>query len=135
MRGGSPARAPEGHGAVRLRGRADRAAASRGGRVDEAITPPAVTEDAWAVMRQALAGTLWSKQCYDFDVDRGCGSGAGTRASAGPAGSRNQSRFHMVNHDVVRCPTSGSTRGTPLDLAFHRHPLAMVDPFAETSST
>ena len=36
----------------------------------EAITPPAVTDDAKAVMRQALAGMLWSKQCYYFDVDR-----------------------------------------------------------------
>ena len=35
----------------------------------DAITPPAVGEDAKAVMRQALAGMLWSKQCYYFDVD------------------------------------------------------------------
>ncbi len=32
----------------------------------EAITPPTVTDDAKAVMRQALAGMLWSKQCYYF---------------------------------------------------------------------
>ena len=36
----------------------------------EAITPPAVSDDAKSVMRQALAGMLWSKQCYYFDVDR-----------------------------------------------------------------
>ena len=36
----------------------------------DAITPPAVSDDAKAVMRQALAGMLWSKQCYYFDVDR-----------------------------------------------------------------
>ena len=34
-----------------------------------AITPPGVTPDAAAVMRQALAGMLWSKQSYYFDVD------------------------------------------------------------------
>ena len=31
--------------------------------------PPAVDDDAAAVMRQALAGMLWSKQSYYFDVD------------------------------------------------------------------
>jgi hypothetical protein len=36
----------------------------------DAITPPAVSDDAKLVMRQALAGMLWSKQCYYFDVDR-----------------------------------------------------------------
>jgi hypothetical protein len=36
----------------------------------EAITPPAVSDDAKAVMRQALAGMLWSKQCYYFDGSR-----------------------------------------------------------------
>ena len=35
-----------------------------------AVTPPAVSEDAATVMRQALAGMLWSKQCYFFDVDK-----------------------------------------------------------------
>ena len=33
-----------------------------------AITPPAVGEDAAMVMRQALAGMLWSKQYYYFDA-------------------------------------------------------------------
>ncbi len=35
----------------------------------ESITPPSVSDDAGAVMRQALAGMLWSKQCYYFDLD------------------------------------------------------------------
>ena len=35
-----------------------------------AITPPRVSEDAADVMRQALAGMLWSKQFFFLDVDK-----------------------------------------------------------------
>ena len=34
-----------------------------------ALTPSGVSADSAAVMRQALAGMLWSKQFYYFDVD------------------------------------------------------------------
>ena len=47
--------------------------AQRQGEADmfyRAVTPPGVSEDAATVMRQALAGMLWSKQCYFFDVDK-----------------------------------------------------------------
>src|ERR1700739_2638835 len=36
----------------------------------QAITPPRVNEDEARVMRQALAGMLWSKQYFGFDVDK-----------------------------------------------------------------
>jgi len=32
------------------------------------LTPPSATEDQARVLRQALAGMMWSKQFYDFDV-------------------------------------------------------------------
>ena len=35
-----------------------------------ALTPPSTSEDAARVMRQALAGMLWTKQYYFFDVDK-----------------------------------------------------------------
>jgi len=35
----------------------------------ESITPARVSEDEALVMRQALAGMLWSKQFFFFDVD------------------------------------------------------------------
>ena len=37
----------------------------------ERITPPSLTEDERRVHRQALAGMLWSKQYYLYDVDTG----------------------------------------------------------------
>jgi hypothetical protein len=34
------------------------------------LTPKGVNEDAARVMRQALAGMLWSKQYYSYDIER-----------------------------------------------------------------
>ena len=49
-----------------------RDAQARGRRVlQPPITPAALSADAASVMRQALAGMLWSKQFYVYDVDRG----------------------------------------------------------------
>jgi Mannosylglycerate hydrolase MGH1-like glycoside hydrolase domain len=101
----------------------------------EVLTPPAVTDDMKAVMRQALAGMLWSKQCYYFDVDKWL-----RERSFHPLrtplrrGTRNESWFHMFNHDVVSMPDKWEYPWyAAWDLAFHCIPLAMVDPeFAET---
>ena len=96
----------------------------------EAITPPAVSDDAKAVMRQALAGMLWSKQCYYFDVDRWLRERR-LHPLRAPAwrGSRNESWFHMFNHDVVSMPDKWEYPWyAAWDLAFHCIPLAMVDP-------
>ncbi len=96
----------------------------------EAITPPAVSDDAKAVMRQALAGMLWSKQCYYFDVDRWLRERR-LHPLRAPAwrGSRNESWFHMFNHDVVSMPDKWEYPWyAAWDLAFHCIPLAMVNP-------
>jgi hypothetical protein len=96
----------------------------------DAITPPAVTSDAKAVMRQALAGMLWSKQCYYFDVDRWLRERRRHPLRAPvQRGTRNESWFHMVNHDVVSMPDKWEYPWyAAWDLAFHCVPLAMVDP-------
>jgi hypothetical protein len=101
----------------------------------EAITPPTVSDDAKSVMRQALAGMLWSKQCYYFDVDRWLRDRR-VHPLRTPVrrGSRNESWFHMFNHDVVSMPDKWEYPWyAAWDLAFHCIPLAMVDPdFAKT---
>jgi len=101
----------------------------------ESITPPGITGDAKAVMRQALAGMLWSKQCYYFDVDQWLRE-RGVHPLRRPVrhGSRNESWFHMFNHDVVSMPDKWEYPWyAAWDLAFHCIPLAMVDPqFAKT---
>jgi hypothetical protein len=96
----------------------------------EAITPPRVTDDAKAVMRQALSGMLWSKQCYYFDVDRWLRERL-VHPLRMPVrrGSRNESWFHMFNQDVVSMPDKWEYPWyAAWDLAFHCIPLAMVDP-------
>ncbi len=96
----------------------------------EAITPPAVTADAKAVMRQALAGMLWSKQCYYFDVDTWLRERR-VHPLRAPLrrGTRNESWFHMFNHDIVSMPDKWEYPWyAAWDLAFHCVPLAMVDP-------
>jgi len=100
----------------------------------EALTPPQLTDDEKATMRQALAGMLWSKQCYYFDVDKWLRERRfhPLRTPLRP-GTRNESWFHMFNHDVVSMPDKWEYPWyAAWDLAFHCIPLAMVDPdFAE----
>ena len=48
----------------------------------QSITPASVAEDQARVMRQALAGMLWSKQYYFFDVDKWLEEHGSTRCSA-----------------------------------------------------
>ena len=112
---------------------ADELIAQRLAEADEfydAITPPPVDDDAKAVMRQALAGMLWSKQCYYFDVDRWLRErGAHPLRAPAHRGSRNESWFQMVNQNVVSMPDKWEYPWyAAWDLAFHCIPLAMVDP-------
>jgi Mannosylglycerate hydrolase MGH1-like glycoside hydrolase domain len=95
----------------------------------ESMTPPQLTDDQKSVMRQALAGMLWSKQCYYFDVDKWL-----RERRFHPLrmplwrGTRNESWFHMFNHDVVSMPDKWEYPWyAAWDLAFHCIPLAMVD--------
>ena len=96
----------------------------------ESITPPGLDADRRAVMRQALAGMLWSKQCYLFDVDQWLRErGAHPLRRTLDHRSRNESWFHMANHDVISMPDTWEYPWyAAWDLAFHTIPLMMVDP-------
>jgi hypothetical protein len=96
----------------------------------EVITPPGISADAGAVMRQALAGMLWSKQFYYFDVDRWLRERREHPLRMPQRrGTRNESWFHMVNADVVSMPDKWEYPWyAAWDLAFHCVALAMVDP-------
>ena len=123
---------PPADGADRLAG-AGELVATRRAEADEfyaALTPAGVSPDAASVMRQALAGMLWSKQCYFFDVDQWLRerSRHPLRSPSG-RGSRNESWFHMANHDVISMPDKWEYPWyAAWDLAFHTVPLSMVDP-------
>jgi hypothetical protein len=93
------------------------------------ITPPATTPDAAMVMRQALAGMLWGKQHYSFDLDRWLADHRAHPLRDGPGRAvRNGDWFHMVNDDVISMPDTWEYPWyASWDLAFHTVALARVD--------
>ena len=79
--------------------------------------------------RQALAGMLWSKQYYYFDVDRWLQEHQShpLLESAG-RGVRNTEWFHMLNADVISMPDKWEYPWyAAWDLAFHTISLSLVD--------
>ena len=95
----------------------------------EALIPPSLGADAANVMRQALAGMLWSKQFYHYDVDRWLAEhGADQFARRRPVGPRNDHWQHMFNADVISMPDKWEYPWyAAWDLAFHVLTLTMVD--------
>jgi hypothetical protein len=92
-------------------------------------------EDARSVQRQALAGMLWSKQYYHFDVRRWL---KGDPAQPGPSTDRlhgrNSDWQHLNNADIVSMPDKWEYPWyAAWDLAFHCVTFALIDPnFAKT---
>ncbi|HEY3359761.1 MAG TPA: glucosidase [Polyangia bacterium] len=92
------------------------------------ITPPSVQGDKAQVMRQALAGMLWSKQYYGYDLTKWLGEHGVDPISATSRVSRNQEWFHMVNDHVISMPDKWEYPWyAAWDLAFHTIALAPVD--------
>ena len=92
------------------------------------IAPPGLDEDRARVMRQALAGMIWSKQFYFFDLDKWLAEhGADPMRPMGPP-VRNRDWFHMVNSDVISMPDKWEYPWyAAWDLAFHTLALSSVD--------
>jgi hypothetical protein len=86
--------------------------------------------DARNVMRQALAGMLWSKQCYHYDVRTWL---EGDPGQPPPPPERKKGRnhdwTHLYNADVLSMPDKWEYPWyAAWDLAFHTIALALVDP-------
>jgi hypothetical protein len=93
-----------------------------------AITPDWVSEDASRVMRQALAGMLWSKQYFSLDVQRWLAEHDADPMRPGTRQIRNKEWFHMVNDNVVSMPDKWEYPWyAAWDQAFHAIALAGVD--------
>jgi hypothetical protein len=94
------------------------------------IIPPSLDTDAARVMRQALAGMLWSKQFYNYDVDKWLEErGSDPFKPARKASPRNDSWHHMYNGDVISMPDKWEYPWyAAWDLAFHVLALTLVDP-------
>ena len=93
------------------------------------VTPPSVSEDAANVMRQAIAGMLWSKQFFFFDGDNWLDEHHSNPLHHGYRNARNSEWFHMLNRDIISMPDKWEYPWyAAWDLAFHTLPLSIVDP-------
>jgi hypothetical protein len=95
----------------------------------ECVVPETLSADQALVMRQALAGMLWGKQYYEYDVHRWLREhGASPWDADPPSGVRNLPWFHMVAGDIISMPDKWEYPWfAAWDLAFHAAPLALVD--------
>jgi hypothetical protein len=103
-------------------------------RLDEAdtfftsVTPPSTSSDKANVMRQAIAGMLWSKQFFFFDGDNWLDEHNSNPLHAGYKNSRNSEWFHMMNEDIISMPDKWEYPWyAAWDLAFHTLPISIVD--------
>ncbi len=95
----------------------------------KSVTPPSVSEDAANVMRQAIAGMLWSKQYYYFDADSWLEEHRAHPLHRGSRPFRNREWFHMINEDIISMPDKWEYPWyAAWDLAFHTLPISIVDP-------
>ena len=99
-----------------------------------AIHPPRASADERLVQRQALAGMLWTKQIYIFDVNQWLNGD--DPASPPPPGRRFIRNTHWRHLNSMRILSMPDGWEYPWfaawDLAFHAVSLALVDPdFAE----
>jgi hypothetical protein len=93
-----------------------------------AITPEKVSADEARVMRQALAGMLWSKQYFGFDVDKWLREHGVDESQVGGRQVRNSDWPHMINEHIISMPDKWEYPWfAAWDLAFHTIALSTVD--------
>src|SRR5262249_16031405 len=93
------------------------------------VIPASLDADAANVMRQALAGMLWSKQFYYYDVERWLEErGADPFRPNRRLAPRNEHWHHVYNAAVISIPDKwDSPWYGGGDLAFHVLALTLVD--------
>ena len=94
-----------------------------------AVIPSKLDADAANVMRQALAGMLWSKQFYYYDVDKWLSERGADPFNPTRRAPRNDHWHHMYNGDIISMPDKWEYPWyAAWDLAFHVLALTLVDP-------
>ncbi|MDI5941029.1 glucosidase, partial [Micromonospora sp. DH15] len=95
----------------------------------DGVIPAAATADEALVARQAIAGLMWGKQFYHFDVKRWLEGDPGSTPPAGRRHGRNSHWWHMTSFDVISMPDPWEYPWyAAWDLAFHCVSIARVDP-------
>lgn len=110
----------------------DRVMAQRRREADEfyaTVTPSSLPPEQATVMRQALAGLLWSKQFYRYDIRKWLnGDAAFPPPPPARRHGRNHAWTHLNNADVISMPDKWEYPWyAAWDLAFHCVSLALVD--------
>jgi hypothetical protein len=95
----------------------------------KSVTPKSISKDEANVMRQAIAGMLWSKQYFFFDGDNWLDEHNSNPLHKGFHNARNSEWYHMLNSDIISMPDKWEYPWyAAWDLAFHTLPLSIVDP-------
>ncbi|MCC7421608.1 MAG: glucosidase [Planctomycetaceae bacterium] len=124
--------AGNGHGSSPFGTRFDELLQARKREADEfyrTVIPGSLDADAANVMRQALAGMLWSKQFYHYDVDKWLEErGSDPFKPDRRVAPRNDHWHHMYNGDIISMPDKWEYPWyAAWDLAFHVLALSLVD--------
>jgi hypothetical protein len=92
------------------------------------IIPSSLGTDGARVMRQALAGMLWSKQFFYYDVRKWLKEHGINPSKKKQPAIRNSQWHHMHNEDIISMPDKWEYPWyAAWDLAFHVVPLMLVD--------
>jgi hypothetical protein len=92
------------------------------------VIPAKLDADATKVMRQAVGGMLWSKQYYNFDVNKWLAEHGADPFKSKQLAPRNNHWYHMNNADIISMPDKWEYPWyAAWDLAFHILALSLVD--------
>jgi hypothetical protein len=94
------------------------------------VTPEKLSADESNVFRQAIAGMMWSKQFYLYDIDKWLGErGSDPSHPSSKPSPRNGEWQHMFNGDIISMPDKWEYPWyASWDLAFHVLAITLVDP-------
>ena len=95
-----------------------------------AILPKGMSEDMANIQRQAIAGLLWSKQYYHYDVEDWLNKSDGiTPVSNSKMTGRNNDWKHLKNQDIISMPDKWEYPWyAAWDLGFQSICMAVADP-------
>ena len=94
------------------------------------IVPKGMNGDMAQIQRQAIAGLLWSKQFYHFDIERWLTTSDGiTPVANSKLTGRNHDWKHLKNQDIILMPDKWEYPWyAAWDLAFQCISMAVADP-------
>ena len=94
------------------------------------VLPQNISGDIKNIQRQALAGLLWSKQYYHYDIERWISTSDGIAPlSDHRKHGRNHDWLHLKNQDIILMPDKWEYPWyAAWDLAFHCISMAVIDP-------